>query len=131
MSAKRDQILYERMWYVWWSGSNNEPFDTLDDALGLVKEMVRLGYTVTIGHQDREVAKGGGMNIPDPHVDWRTISDQVKDWPLCANCGKPYGNVAFGTSHYVAPDYYKDGQLIVAGCPGYAPTKLPGQFGSK
>jgi hypothetical protein len=36
--------------------------------------------------------------------DPRIISEKVKNYPKCKNCGKPYGNVAFGTMHICGRD---------------------------
>ena len=54
---------------------------------------------------------------PDPHADWRNISEAVKDLPRCKNCGDVYGNVAFGTEHYTRRLGREDA------CPGYEPEE--------
>ncbi len=41
----------------------------------------------------------------NPHKDWRIIAEGVKDYPLCKNCGEPYGNVYFGASHSCKKGY--------------------------
>ena len=40
----------------------------------------------------------------NPNQDWRIQADKMKDAPLCKNCGRPYGNVYFGASHYCPPE---------------------------
>lgn len=66
----------------------------------------------------------------DPHTDWRVVANAVRNWPKCKNCGEPYGNMAFGSAHYVGEGIRStpvEGITVtIGGCIGYQPaTELP------